>query len=246
MNKPDAGSPHKVKLNNDAADQILANVFEFCDQQPNSTSLEQIKAQKKQRRLLTALCWILGILLVLAVLILPVVLANPKVEVSWLEGTPAGSPVLQISTSGLIPVDSITARIDDTEQKVHEVAEQLYYLYPDRNGRLTLTVTLGNRKTTEAEVEVVGVDHVPPQMVGSQLLDGELEIHFHDEDSAIDYDSIYAMDMNGVKILPLSCNKGNMSATFAFPDNSLNIFVSDTCGNTLQLVLTVGTKPVEE
>ena len=129
MNRPEAGSRQKVKLNNDAADQILANVFEFCDQEPNSTSLERIKTQKKQRRLLTALCWLVGILLVLAVLILPIVFANPRVEVSWVEGTPAGSPVLQISTSGLIPVDSIPAKIDETEQKAKSARKKKFLIF---------------------------------------------------------------------------------------------------------------------
>ena len=135
--------------------------------------------------------------------------------------------------------------MDGAELKAHEVAEQLYYLYPDRNGKLTLTVTLVNKNSTQAEVEVVGVDHTPPQLVASKLKGGELEIWFRDEDSPIDYSSIHAMDMQGTKILPLRCDEGNMSATFCFPDNSLNIFVSDTCGNMLQLVLTVGTKSVD-
>lgn len=245
MSKPDAGAAPNAKLNNEAADQILANVFEFCNQEPNATSLERIKAQKKQRRLLTALCWILGILVVLVMLILPLVMSTAKVEISWVEDTPPGSPVLQVATSGFMPVESITAYVDGAELKVHEMAEQLYYLYPDRNGKLTLTVTLANKKSTQAEVEVVGVDHTSPQLIASQLEDGELEIWFRDEDSTIDFSSIYAVDMQGVKILPLRCDEGNMSVTFAFPDDSLNIFVSDTCGNLLQLVLTVGTKPVD-
>ena len=60
MSKPEAGVAPKGKLNNEAADQILANVFEYCNQEPNTTSLEEIKVQKRQRRLLTALCWILA------------------------------------------------------------------------------------------------------------------------------------------------------------------------------------------
>lgn len=244
MNKPDTGAASKAKLDNEAADQILANVFEFCNQEPNATSLEEIKAHKKQRRLLTFLCWILGILVVLVILILPLVMSTAKVEISWVEGTAPGSPVLQVATSGFIPIESITAHIDGVELKVHEMAEQLYYLYPDRNGKLTLTVTLVNKNSTEAEVEVVGVDHTPPQLIASQLEDGELEIWFRD-DGGIDFSSVYAMDMQGVKILPLSCDESNGSATFDFPEDSLNIFVSDTCGNLLQLVLTVGTKPAD-
>lgn len=245
MSKPEAGVAPKGKLNNDAADQILANVFEYCNQEPNTTSLEEIKVQKRQRRLLTALCWILGILVVLVMLILPVAMSKAKVEISWVEDTPPGSPVLQVATSGFVPIERISASVDGAELKVHEVAEQLYYLYPDRNGKLILNVTLVNKNSTQAEVEVVGVDHTPPQLVASELEGRELEIWFRDEDSPIDFSSIHAMDMQGTKILPLRCDEGNMSATFCFPEDSLNIFVSDTCGNMLQLVLTVGTKPVD-
>lgn len=242
MSMLDGGEISREKLNNEAADQILANVFEFCNQEPNAVSLEEIKAQKKQRRLLTALCWSLGILLLLVVLILPLVLSTARVEIGWVEGSAPGSPVLQISASSFIPIESISARIDGVEMKIHEVAEQLYYLYPDRNGKLTLTVTLVNRNSTEAEVEVIGVDHTPPELVASELAGRELEIWFRDEDSEIDYTSIYALDMQGVKILPLSCDEENMSATFVFPEASMNIFVKDTCGNLLQLVLTVDEK----
>lgn len=227
------------QLDQKAAGDILANVFDQCSQEPNPTPIETIRSRKRRHDVLLVLCWTVACLAIVACIILPISMATARVEVSWVEGTPAGSPVLQLAADSFIPIESITAYLDGKEVRVHEVAEQIYQLYPDQNGRLVLTLTLMNKHTTEATVEVVGVDHTPPQLVSSSLESGELEIFLEDTDSAIDFDGIYALSVNGDRVEPLRCNPGAGSVVFAFPEDSLNIFVSDECGNQLQLVLTV-------
>ena len=82
------------------------------------------------------------------------------------------------------------------------------------------------------------MDVDPPALLGSQLVDGELEIFFSDDMSPIDFSTVYAVDTSGQVVYPLRHDPGAVSVTFAYPDSHLNIFVADTCGNTLQLVLT--------
>ena len=226
-------------LDQKAAGDILANVFDQCSQEPNTTPIETIRSRKRRRNILVVLCWLLACLAMAACLILPITMATARVELSWVEGTPAGSPVLQIATDCFVPIESITARLEGKEIRVHEVAEQIYHLYPDQNGKLVLTVTLVNKHSTEATIEVVGVDHTPPQLVSSALACGELEILLQDEDSPIDFESIYALSVDGTRVEPLRYDPGAGSVVFAFPSSSLNIFVCDECGNQLQLILTV-------
>ena len=101
-----------------------------------------------------------------------------------------------------------------------------------------LKATLTNKQFTEHKVEVTGVDVEPPVLVNSQLVDGEVEIFFSDDISAIDFTTVYAVDPQAQVVYPLRHDPEAVSVTFAYPEDYLNIFVSDTCGNTLQLVLT--------
>ena len=226
-------------LSKEVADQMLSNVFEACDFEPNRVPLEVLQSYshyRRERHLLQK-----GIILIVVVLflLLPLLFITANVEVGWVPGTPPGSPIVQIAARSLVPVESVTASMGEYTLEVYQVDEGLYQIRPNRNGTLLVTVTLTNKQFTEHTIQVDSVDVDPPQLVGSELLEGELEIFFTDSVSDLNYEAIYAVDKSGNVVYPLRYNKESMSVTFAYPDSYLNIFVSDTCKNTLQLVLTV-------
>lgn len=229
----------EVTLSQETASQMLSNVFEACDYEANRVPLEVLQSYshyRRERHLLQK-----GIILIVVVLflMLPLLFITANVEVGWVPGTPPGSPIVQIAAKSLVPVESVTASMGEYKLEVYQVAEGMYQIRPNRNGTLLVTVTLTNKQFTEHTIEVSNVDVDPPQLVGSELTDGELEIFFTDSVSDLDYETIYAVDKEGHVVYPLRYNKETMSVTFAYPDSYLNIFVSDTCKNTLQLVLTV-------
>ena len=177
-------------------------------------------------------------LVALLFLMLPVLFITANVEVGWVEGTPPGSPIVQILAKSIVPVESVTASLGEYTLDVYQVSDGIYQVHPKANGTLMVTVTLANKQFTEHKIEVTGVDVDPPALLGSQLVDGELEIFFSDDMSPIDFSTVYAVDTSGQVVYPLRHDPGAVSVTFAYPDSHLNIFVADTCGNTLQLVLT--------
>ena len=225
-------------LSREVADQMLSNVFEACDFEPNRVPLEVLQSYSHYRRERHILQKCIIVLVVLLFLMLPILFITANVEVSWVEGTPPGSPVIQGLAKSIVPVESITASIGDYALDVYQVSDGIYQIHPNANGTLLVTVTLTNKQFTEHKVEVTGVDVEPPVLVSSQLVDGELEIFFSDDISAIDFTTVYAVDPQAQVVYPLRHDPEAVSVTFAYPEDYLNIFVSDTCGNTLQLVLT--------
>lgn len=228
-----------IMLSQDTANQMLSNVFEACDYEANRVPLEVLQSYshyRRERHLLQK-----GIILVVVVLFLmvPILFITANVEVGWVEGTPPGSPIVQVMARSIIPVESVTATMGEYTLEVYQVAEGMYQIHPNRNGTLLVTVTLTNKQFTQHEFKVDNVDVTPPQLVGSELVDGQLEIFFTDDVSELDFETVYAVDDKGKVVYPTGYNKETMSVTFAYPDSYLNIFVSDTCKNTLQLVLTV-------
>ena len=225
-------------LSKEVADQMLSNVFEACDFEPNRVPLEVLQSYSHYRRERHILQKCIIVLVVILFLMLPVLFITANVEVSWVEGTPEGSPIVQVVAKSIVPVESITASIGDYALDVYQVSDGIYQIHPNANGTLLVTVTLTNKQFTEHKVEVTGVDVEPPVLVSSQLVDGELEIFFSDDISAIDFTTVYAVDPQAQVVYPLRHDPEAVSVTFAYPEDYLNIFVSDTCGNTLQLVLT--------
>jgi len=225
-------------LSKEAADQMLSNVFEACDFEPNRVPLEVLQSYSHYRRERHILQKCIIVLVAVLFLMLPILFITASVEVTWVEGTPPGSPIVQVAAKSIVPVESITASIGDYSLEVYQVSDGIYQIHPNANGTLMVTVTLANKQFTEHKMEVSGVDVEPPTLVSSQLVDGELEIFFQDDISSIDFSTIYAVDPAGQVVYPLRHDSAAVSATFAYPEDHLNIFVADTCGNTLQLVLT--------
>ena len=230
-----------VTLSADTANQMLSNIFEACDQEANQVSIDVLQSYSHYRKEKHILQKIIIILLLLLFLMLPILFITAKVDISWVENTPPGSPVVQVVTKSIIPVDKITASMGPYNLEVYQVADGTYHIYPDRNGVLQITVFLSNHQFTEYNFSITNVDVTAPELVSSELVNGELVIYFRDDSGNLDYSSIYGIDGNGDTVYPIAMDMAKMCVTFAYPPKSfLNIFVSDTCENTLQLVLTVG------
>ena len=229
----------EVTLSPDAASQMLSNVFEACDYEANRVPLEVLQSYsnyRRERHLLQK-----GIIVVVALLfaMLPLLFVTPKVSANWVEGSQPGSPIYEVVADSFLPVESVRASMGAQEMDVYQVSENTYRVRPIQNGTLVITVTLTNKQSTETRVEVDSVDVTPPQLLGSSLVDGELEIFLSDDSGDLDFEGIYAIDADGNTVYPLRYDEERMSVTFAYPDAYLNMFISDKCKNTLQLVLTI-------
>ena len=109
------------------------------------------------------------------------------------------------------------------------------------NGTMTITVGLSNHQYAVETVEVTGIDRTSPVLVSNELKDRQLLLYLQDEEggSGIDYEHIYAADGTGEQLRPVSWDEETGCVVFDYPAASLNIFVPDYAGNTLQLILTL-------
>ncbi len=229
----------EVPLSPEVAEQMLSNVFAACEYEGNRVPLETLLSYSNYRRERHLLQKVVIVAVLIAFLLLPVLFVTADLELSMAVNTKPGSPVIELVPKSFLPIDSITATMDGFALDVYQVEEGVYQIYPDRNGTLVITVTLVNKQYSQAQLQIESVDVSSPQLVSSRLDNGELEIFLSDDSGELDYEGIYAVDSNGNKVYPLRYSEEKMSVTFAYPDDFLNIFVSDKYNNTLQLVLTV-------
>lgn len=226
-------------LSQETAQQMLSNVFEACEYQENTIPLEVLQSYSHYRRERHLLQRIVILLVAFLFLLAPVLFITANVDVAWVPGTPAGSPIIQVITKSPVPIERVTAAIGDYILDVYQVSDGVYQIRPNRNGTLTVTVTLINKQFTQTQLEVSNVDVTPPKLLSSEHVGDDLIIRFTDDSGTLDFKNIYAVNNAGKVIYPKSYDTRNLSVTFAYPKENLNIFVPDKCKNTLQLVLTV-------
>ena len=139
-------------LSNEVADQMLSNVFEACDFEPNRVPLEVLQSYSHYRRERHILQKCIIVLVALLFLMLPVLFITANVEVGWVEGTPPGSPIVQILAKSIVPVESVTASLGEYTLDVYQVSDGVYQVHPKANGTLMVTVTLANKQFTEHKI----------------------------------------------------------------------------------------------
>ncbi len=225
------------ELSQAAAGQMLSNIFEACDYEANRVPLEVLVSYTRYRRERHVLRWLVLVVLTLFLLV-PVMFVTPEVQVSELNGN-TGQPILQIQAASWIPIDKVTAVSGEYSLPVYEMGQGLYQVIPDRNGMVTVRVFLKNQQYTETEYLVENVDVEPPVLLSSRRNGDLLELHFQEEDGHIDYEGIYAVDIYGQTVYPVSYDESKKLVIFRYPDTNMNIFVSDEYENQLQLVLTI-------
>lgn len=229
--------PEKMpELSQEVAEQMLSNIFEACDYEANLVPMEVLVSYTKYRRERHFLRWILLVLVVLFWMV-PVLFVTPKAQLSLQQQKP-GSPVVALETSSWLPIHQVSATVSGVRIPVYQMGSGSYQIVPDRNGLVTVRVTLANRQYTEVSCQVTEVDVDPPKLKGSRRR-GELLDMCLEQDPGIDYENIYAVSLSGQRIVPVSWDQETCCVTFDHISTGMNIYVPDRCGNVLHLVLTL-------
>ena len=175
-------------------------------------------------------------LLLSIVLCVQPVLAQKTTQV---EGEIPGSPYVELVATHLVPMDKIEASIDGTKMPVYEIANGSYQVVPNKNGQLDVTITLINDQHTTKSIEITDVDTTSPILISSEQEDGFLTIYFEENSGMLDYENIFAQTADGTISKPISYDEKALSVTFRYPEEALNIFVSDRSENTLQIAVSL-------
>lgn len=226
-------------LDEKTASQMLENIFDACEVEPNSVPLSVLTSYSNYRRERFLLQRLLLVIIMLFFCLVPLLFITPDIQVNSQDSGPKGKPSYELAVNSLIPVSRITATVDGNHVPVYEVGDKTYSVEPTSNGTMTVTVTLKNRQFATESFNVTGADTSSP-IVLSDRQEGDLVyLYISDPDSGVDYEGISAIDIDGKEIQPASYDESENYVVFEHPEKSLNIYIPDKVGNTLHLILTV-------
>ena len=231
--------PKFPELSNDAANKLLENIFDACQQEPNSIPLNKLALYSEYRRERYGLQKFIIIAVMIVFLALPLCFISPDVTIERLSGPDEKIPIYQIRVKSDLPISRVSASVDDHGFPVYESGDRLYTVQPTENGELKVKVTLANRQYSVVSLDVDDIDYTTPILVGNAHVDDMLVLDVEDGGAGIDWNGIYAETLSGKTMAPLSYDEEAGEVIFEFPEESVNIFIPDFKENVLQLVLSI-------
>lgn len=232
-------NPGYPNLSDDAAEKLLANVFEACQQEPNTVPLQQLESYSIYRRERYGVQKILLIAVMLIFLNLPLAFLAPKLTVEKISAEDDIFPQYQIKVDSWLPVRLVAASVDGDGLTVTETAAKTYVTTPKHDGKMLVSVTLNNRQYAIAEVDVKGIDATAPRLLSHELTEDYITITLVDEGTGIDYSTLQVVKtMTGETVTP-EIDEASNTIRIPVEKDDLNIYVCDRRGNELQLVLTL-------
>lgn len=227
------------QLDIEEASKILENIFSASQVEPNTVPLDILTAYSNYRRERFSLQRTILVIIMVLFLLLPFLFIAPFFSIELKSPKDALNPSYQITLDTFMPVQRVTADIDGHNIPVYETASHIYSIEPSMNGHMTVSVTLINHQTISHSVDVDTVDVEAPLVVSNSVDQDNIYLYLSDTGSGIDYTGIKAIDLSGQEFSPVSYDPVSNCVAFAYPQESLNVYIPDHAGNTLQLILTV-------
>lgn len=227
------------KLSSDAANKLLANVFDACGQEQNTIPLETLSSYSEYRRERFSLQKLLLIITLLVFGALPLCFIAPDFTVSRVSADAARLPIYEVHVAGKLPINLVSASVENHGVTVYETGNRVFSIEPEYNGTLKIKVTLFNRQYIVKEVNIEGIDNEAPVLLKNEKDGACIRFYVQDSGLGIDYPAVHGETLSGTTVLPDATDEAAGCISFMFPSESLNIFIPDKKGNTLQLVVTV-------
>lgn len=234
-------APDLPMLSEEAASNIMNNVFSECGMEPSTVPLSVLSSYSEYRRERYTLQKGILIGVLILFLLLPLLFVAPDFQVTEKGKSHTGVPRYEVKVNNFFPVRLVSAKLDGRSIAVYESDARVFTVEPSANGKLSITITLANHQYAVWTADISGIDRDAPKLRSSQVIDGNLKIFLEDAGVGINYEGIYAISAENAQVAPLRYDEAEGSVTFRF-DRDLNIFVPDTNGNMLQLVLSVKDK----
>lgn len=230
----------EVHIDDTVADHVLDNILSASGLPPNTVPLSTLRDQGNYKRSKFGLQKVITILLFLTILSLPLFVLHPRLAVVDETSRTSGSSLLyRARVEALMPISNVTASLDGIPLSIIETGKHEYAIQPTTNGTLKVTATLASGQSTSQEITVTATDTTAPKITNHSLTEDTLILSIKDDNSGVDWGGIVAMNEDGSTILPESYDEETGTVTFSYPTQSLNIYVKDYSGNTLQTIITV-------
>jgi len=224
-------------LNASTAEQMLANVFAACGQEPNSVPLEALSSYSNYRKERYAIQRTVIIVVLALFLLLPVLFMPAQLSVEHTNPGTNENPVYRVAVSSRIPIRLIEAEISGRNTPLYAASDNEYTLHPRSNGEMQVCVTLANRQKTTVSLNVDDVDVQAPELISTAVEGDYVCFYLSDEGSGIDYESITVTHQDGWVSGAVRYDVWTGGVYFAYPDYPVKVMIPDMRGNALQVNL---------
>lgn len=236
MKKPEQKHVH---LDNETADKVLQQVFLSCRQDPNTIPFEVLKKTDTKNRTWRRIFQWACIVVLIVFLLAPYFFIKPKItETSLTTNANDGTMCYHFIIRGYLPVYEVTARLNGRDVPVEHYGDGNAYQIPlDEDGTLTVTAVLYNSRSTVKTAEIEKEDKAAPELIAYDFREDGVRITVSDTGKGIRYEGVYGLLPDKTKVLPISCDRETSTVVFPYPEDTMNIYIPDRAGNTLQIVL---------
>ena len=171
--------------------------------------------------------------LIINSIILFFVLATPKLKVN--EITETEDPTVRtllVHVDSILPIKEFTAKLEGKEQNFTK-ENQNYIISISGNGNLRISAKSINGMMQVSNTQVNSFDENPPVIDEDNVIlgSGYVEFTVTDEQSGVDFATIYGIDKDGDNLKPTDIEESSGKVTFSMKSNGLTVYVSDKAGN---------------
>ena len=171
--------------------------------------------------------------LIINSIILFFVLATPKLKVN--EITETEDPTVRtllVHVDSILPIKEFTAKLEGKEQNFPK-ENQNYIISITGNGNLRISAKSINGMMQVSNTQVNSFDENPPVIDEDNVIlgSGYVEFTVTDEQSGVDFATIYGIDKDGDNLKPTDIEESSGKVTFSMKSNGLTVYVSDKAGN---------------
>lgn len=225
------------KLDIETACAILSYAFEVTQNEPNSIPLDILASYSNYRKERFTLQKTVLVLLMTFFMLMPLLFIPPSFTLTYETDENGVNPVYRLELESFMLVEQLTVRVDERNIPVYEVDSHVYSIEPSINGRMSITVTLINKQSYTEYVDVTDVDKTAPVIDDYWVKSNKLHVFLSDAGAGVDFKGVYAVNLEGEEIPPLTIDESKGEVIFENPSQISTISLPDKAGNVLQVML---------
>ena len=199
-----------------------------------------------ENRFLHNLLWYVLPFIVFNLLLLFLVTASPRIELTVGDTTDYKTVDVSLKVKSLIPIRKLTTTLESQDIEFKKEGG-VYHATLTNNGALEIYVEGWNGMPARQNEHIAVLDDTAPSIDEETVVmeDGKLELIAEDNISGINYEAVYATDDAGKRTAPVSYNKETGRITFDLEKGSLTVYLEDMAGNANQAAFSLSTSGID-
>ena len=230
FSNPSLNSTEIPTLDTQTANQLLNNVFEACNMEPNSIPVEVLESWGNYKKPAFDFGKMISYIFILLLILLPLLFFHPNISAKRINVDSATDAIYNISVQTLLPVKSVSATLDGEPVALIGKNSKEYTASLTKNGTLTIIAKSFNGQETCHSYEVTHLDTDKPVFIHSYTQGNQVFLVVQDTFSGINYAGITGLT-------PTSYDESTGTIAFDIPVEPQSVTIPDNAGNELTLLI---------